>query len=140
MQKAKTVKDIPASKFVAALAEHFKNSGKYKLPVWHDIVKTSSAAQLAPLDEDWYYKRLAAVARRVYLKGGLGSHRLTKCFSRSGKFDTRPRHSVRAAKQPIRSALKALEKNGLVSRKKGAAGRFFTSAGRRELDNVATSI
>lgn len=140
MPKVNTVKDIPASKFIIALSKHFKNSGKYELPTWHDIVKTSSAAQLAPLDEDWYYKRLASVARKIYLNGGIGSNRLSKRYSRSGKFDTRPRHSVRASKKPIRTALKALEKNGLIAKKDGFSGRFVTASGRRELDSVATSI
>merc|ERR1712029_862730 len=45
-----------------------KKSGKVKLPEWVDIVKTNVAKQLAPFDEDWYYTRLASIARHIYIR------------------------------------------------------------------------
>lgn len=140
MSKGTTVKDIPAAKFITALAAHFKNSGKYELPAWHDIVKTSSAKELSPTDADWYYMRLASVARRIYINGGVGVVQLTKHYGSSGKFYTRPSHFVHAARSPIRTALKSLEKTKLIAKKEGVNGRFITSAGRRELDAFAASL
>lgn len=140
MSKGTTVKDIPAAKFITALAAHLKNSGKYELPAWHDIVKTSSARQLAPADADWYYMRLASVVRRVYLNGGIGVVQLTKHYGGSGKFYTRPSHFVAASRSPIRTALQALEKTKLIAKKEGSTGRFITATGRRELDAFAASL
>jgi small subunit ribosomal protein S19e len=40
-------------------------------------VKTSTAKELAPLDDDWLYIRCAAVARRIYLTGHKGVRQLT---------------------------------------------------------------
>ena len=140
MSKATTVKDVPAAKFITALAAHFKNSGKYELPVWHDLVKLSSAKQLCPADADWYYIRLASVARRIYINGGVGVGQLSKHYGGSGKFQTRPSHFVAASRSPIRAAVQALEKTKLIAKKEGSTGRFMTAAGRRELDSFAASL
>jgi hypothetical protein len=79
-----TVKDVPAQQFIAALAAHFKKSSKLELPAWHDLVKTGTFKELCPNDPDWYYVRAAAVARRVYLRGGTGVGE----FSRVNKIKT----------------------------------------------------
>lgn len=52
-----TVKDVPTDKFIKAYAEHLKVSGKFDVPQWVDLVKTSSAKELSPYNSDWYYIR-----------------------------------------------------------------------------------
>ena len=47
-------------------------SGKVKLPEWVDLVKTNVAKELAPYDEDWYYTRLASMARHIYVRSPVG--------------------------------------------------------------------
>merc|ERR1712083_322181 len=74
------VKDVAASDFVIAYAAHLKRIGKIEVPKWADLVKTASFKELAPYDADWYYIRAAAIARRVYLRQGLGVGAFKKIF------------------------------------------------------------
>merc|ERR1711870_167136 len=66
------VKDVDQQVFTKALAAFLKKSGKVKLPEWVDIVKTNVAKELAPYDEDWYYTRLASMARHIYVRSPVG--------------------------------------------------------------------
>ena len=55
-------------------------SGKVKLPEWVDIVKTNVAKELAPYDEDWYYTRLASMARHIYIRSPVGVSTVCKIY------------------------------------------------------------
>jgi len=75
-----TVKDVPAQEFVQAYAQHLKRSGKIRVPKWADLVKTATFKELSPYDPDWYYIRAASIARKVYLRGGLGVGKLRQLY------------------------------------------------------------
>lgn len=139
-KQAATVKDIPAAKFIAALAAHFKTSGKVDVPAWNDLVKTGPNRELPPQSADWYFVRMASIARRVYINSGLGVGALAKSYGGSAAYGVRAKHHRDAARGNIRSALHALEKLTLVAKKDGSKGRYITAAGKRELDTVATRI
>ncbi|KAJ4960803.1 hypothetical protein NE237_020713 [Protea cynaroides] len=72
METARTVKDVSPHEFVKAYSAHLKRSGKMELPHWTDIVKTATFKELAPYDPDWYYVRAASMARKIYLRQGIG--------------------------------------------------------------------
>ena len=55
-------------------------SGKVKLPEWVDLVKTNVAKELAPFDEDWYYTRLASMARHIYIRSPVGVSTVCKIY------------------------------------------------------------
>lgn len=55
-------------------------SGKVKLPEWVDIVKTNVAKELAPYDEDWYFTRVASVARHIYVRSPVGVGTVCKIY------------------------------------------------------------
>jgi len=136
-----TLKDVPAQQFIAALAAHLKKSGKFELPHWHDLVKTSTARELAPLDPDWYYVRAASLLRKVYLRGGIGVGAFSKVYGGSGVRSSASRaHFIRAARGLIRHILKQLETEDLIGKKKDAKGRYITSKGRKDLDTLAGQI
>ena len=59
-------------------------SGKVKLPEWVDLVKTNVAKELAPYDEDWYYTRLASMARHIYVRSPVGVATMTKIYGGKG--------------------------------------------------------
>mmetsp|Transcript_35269 Transcript_35269/g.55423 ORF Transcript_35269/g.55423 Transcript_35269/m.55423 type:complete len:91 (-) Transcript_35269:713-985(-) len=75
-----TVRDVAADKFIAAYSAHLKTTGQIELPRWVDFVKTGINRELAPYDEDWFYVRAAAIARKVYLRPGCGVGGLRKAF------------------------------------------------------------
>ena len=62
--KGSPVKDVPADKFIAKLADHFKRTQEIVPPEWSDIVKTAPFKQLCPNDEDWFYIRAGTLKDR----------------------------------------------------------------------------
>jgi small subunit ribosomal protein S19e len=135
-----TVKDVPAQPFIAALAQHFKKSGKIELPEWHDLIKTSIAKELPPRDPDWYYVRAASLARKVYLRGGTGVGAFTKVKGGANKDGVTPAHFRKAAKGNIRHMLQQLANADIISLRKDKKGRWITKNGQRELDTIAGQL
>ena len=58
----------------------FFRSGKIKLPLYVDFVKTGPHKELSPYDKDWYYIRAASIARHIYLRKGVGIGALAKVY------------------------------------------------------------
>jgi len=137
----RTVRDIPSQEFIGALAAYFKKSNKIDLPEWHDLVKTSVAKEMGPLDPDWYYVRAASLARKVYLRGGVGVGAFTRVYGSRQRRHTYGRfHFRRASKGIIRHILIQLAEQGLIDRKKDKKGRWITTEGRKVLDTVAGQV
>lgn len=125
MAKQATVKDVTPAKFIAAYAAHLKKGGKVTLPAWVDIVKTSANNELAPSDSEWYYIRAAAVARKIYVKGGVGIGSMRRLFGRPVRAGPRPVKAGTSSGSVIRSVLKNLEKLGLVEKDPRGYELFF---------------
>jgi len=139
-KKGITVRDVPSAQFIQAFAEHLKKSGKIELPKYHDYAKTSVAKELPPQNPDWFYIRVAAVARRVYLRPGSGVGGLSRGFGSVNRKGVRPAFYEPANTGIIRHALQALERNNFIGKRKNKKGRYITSEGQRELDTVAGQI
>merc|ERR1711988_1741543 len=92
-----TLKDVSAEAFIKEFAAHVKRSGKVELPSWHNIIKTGHYKELAPYDEDWYYVRLASIARKVYLRQKTGVGALRKVYGGADRRGTCPSHHVIAS-------------------------------------------
>nr|VDD28400.1 unnamed protein product [Brassica oleracea] len=150
----KTVKDVSPHEFVKAYAAHLKRSGKsamrdvdlkleigheIELPAWTDIVKTGKLKELAPYDPDWYYIRAASMARKVYLRGGLGVGAFRRIYGGSKRNGSRPPHFCKSSGGVARHILQQLQTMNIVDLDtKG--GRKITSSGERDLDQVAGRI
>jgi len=55
---------VEPEKFIQAFSQHLKRQGRFELPKWADVVKTSKAKELPPSDPEtwkahghqkWYY-------------------------------------------------------------------------------------
>ncbi|KAI5071307.1 hypothetical protein GOP47_0013558 [Adiantum capillus-veneris] len=139
MATAKTVKDVSPHEFVRAYAAHLKRSGKIEVPSWVDIVKTATFKELAPYDPDWYYVRAASMARKIYLRGGVGVGAFRKIYGGRKSNGSRPSHFGKSSGSIARDVLKQLEKIDIVE-KNPRGGRRITSNGQRDLDQVAGRI
>merc|ERR1711936_1364954 len=126
-----TLKDVSAEAFIKGFAAHVKRSGKVELPSWHNIVKTGHYKELAPYDEDWYYIRLASIARKVYLRQKTGVGALRKVYGGADRRGTRPSHFTTSSGKIIQD----LETMGIVA--KAEKGRMITDEGQRSLDSIA---
>merc|ERR1712076_75461 len=133
------VKDVDQQVFTKALAAFLKKSGKVKLPEWVDIVKTNVAKELAPYDEDWYYTRLASMARHIYVRSPVGVSTMTKIYGVRRNNGSCPSHWRRGSGSIARKGLQALEQLKLVE-KDANGGRKMSSQGRRDLDRIAAQI
>ena len=133
------VRDVAADAFITAYAEHLKNSDKFELPVWADLVKTSTTKELAPYGDDWYYIRAASIARKVYLRPGVGVGALRKWYGCAFKNGVRHQHFKRANAGIIRSVLLQLEEMK-VTEKCESGGRKMTRVGQQDLDRIANAV
>eukprot|EP00873_Tetraselmis_striata_P041150 jgi/Tetstr1/461414/TSEL_006524.t1 len=141
MSSAK-VRDVPADQFIKEYAAHLKANDKLQVPTWVDLVKTGPHKELAPYDPDWYYIRAAAIARRVYLRQGLGTGALRRNFGcRNTNRGTIPEKHALASGGVIRHILKQFEANNLMEKHTGPkGGRKMTPSGQRDLDLIAGRI
>ncbi|KAK9066579.1 hypothetical protein SSX86_013902 [Deinandra increscens subsp. villosa] len=136
---ARTVKDVSPHEFVKAYAAHLKRSGKMELPLWTDIVKTATFKELAPYDPDWYYIRAASMARKIYLRGGLGVGAFQRIYGGRKRNGSAPPHFCKSSGGVARHILQQLQTMNIVDfDTKG--GRKITSNGRRDLDQVAGRV
>jgi small subunit ribosomal protein S19e len=92
-----TVKDLPAAEFIAAFSQYLKKNNLIERPKWADYVKTStgnndntSACELAPLDDDWIYHKVASLARKVYLRPRTGVNLLSHIYGHKYRLPNRP--------------------------------------------------
>ncbi|XP_019166831.1 PREDICTED: 40S ribosomal protein S19-3 [Ipomoea nil] len=139
MEAARTVKDVSPHDFVKAYASHLKRSGKMELPEWTDIVKTGRLKELAPYDPDWYYIRAASMARKIYLRGGIGVGGFQRIYGGSKRNGSAPPHFCKSSGAVARHILQQLQGMNIIDfDPKG--GRRITSNGQRDLDQVAGRI
>merc|ERR1712121_330242 len=132
-----SVKDVDQQKFVVALSAFLKKSGKVRVPEWADIVKTSVAKELAPYDDDWYYTRVASVARHIYVRSPVGVKTITKIYGVRRNNGSTPSLCNSASGEVARKVLHTLEQLKLVT-KDPNGGRVLTPQGRRDLDRIAS--
>jgi small subunit ribosomal protein S19e len=138
-QHGATVKDVSPSEFISAYAAFLKKSGKLEVPKWADLVKTGTFQELAPTNRDWFYVRTAAIARRLYLRGGVGVGALKRGFGGSKRNGSRPAHHASGSGAIARAALKQLQKLKLIELDRNG-GRKITSVGKRDLDRIAQRV
>mmetsp|Transcript_99319 Transcript_99319/g.249041 ORF Transcript_99319/g.249041 Transcript_99319/m.249041 type:complete len:161 (-) Transcript_99319:78-560(-) len=132
----KTVKDVEADKFITAFAQHLKRQGRFEIPKWADVVKTSKAKELPPNDPDWLYTRTASMVRKVYIRGGTGVGGFRKVYGGQFRRGTCTNVFCKSSGKIARYILQQLEEMGLVEQDENG-GRKITKEGQRELDTVA---
>jgi len=138
-RKGATVRDVPAHKWVKAMAQQFKREGKILVPTCTDFIKTSHGRERAPQNPDWYYMRCASVLRRIYKRPGTGYGGLSKAYGNRKNRGSMPERTIRAATGPIHWACKSLEGLKLIAKGKGK-GRIVTPEGRKKADTVAFNV
>jgi small subunit ribosomal protein S19e len=134
-----TAYDVPAEKLIDRLVEDLRKKGSFTPPEWADVVKTGVHRERAPVNQDWWYKRVAAVLRKVYVNGPIGTEQLAALFGGRVDKGSAPYHAWTGSRSIIRLSLKQLESAGLVQ-KDGKKGRKVTPAGQKLLNNLSHEV
>lgn len=134
-----TVYDVPANAVIDAAAKALRKVDAVAPPEWAAFVKTGIHREKPPVEADWWYLRVAAVLRKVYVDGPIGTERLREHFGGFRDRGSKPNHAVKGSGSVARKALQQLETAGLVQNVQ-SQGRVVTPAGRKLLDNAAHEI
>ncbi len=134
-----TVYDVPPGLLIEKLREQLQAEGKIKPPEWAKFSRTGVHTEKAPVQADWWYRRVAAVLRKVYVNGPVGSTRLAAEFGGRRDDGSAPYHPRRGSRSVAREAMQQLESLGYLS-KLEKKGRSITPAGRKLLDRMAHEI
>lgn len=132
-----TVYEVPPDKLIEELANKLKEAN-IEMPDWAMFVTTGIHREKAPVEEDWWYKRVASVFRKVYIMGPVGASRLAAEYG--GKVDrgTKRYHAAKGSRSIIRKSFQELEKLGYIKTEK--KGRVVTEQGRAYLDKLSGSL
>lgn len=131
-----TAYDVPANLLIEKIAEKLKKMEACKPPEWAPFVKTAIHKEKAPLDPDWWHTREAAILRKVYVHGPIGTMHLRAKFSGPKDRGSKPYRVALGSGAIIRNALQQLENAELLKTVKGK-GRELTPKGRSLMDNTA---
>lgn len=88
---------MSAQEFIEAFAQYLKKNNLIERPAWVDLVKLSTSNtifnagnELAPLNEDWLYYRVASLARKIYLRPRAGVRLLSHIYGGLKRGNCRP--------------------------------------------------
>mmetsp|Transcript_32179 Transcript_32179/g.44115 ORF Transcript_32179/g.44115 Transcript_32179/m.44115 type:complete len:162 (+) Transcript_32179:49-534(+) len=132
------IKDVEASLWIKAFADHLKAQGQLDIPDFVDYAKTGTSRILPPQDPDWFYVKAAAILRRVYIRPFTGIGGLRKVFGNTWG-QSRPLHFRKASGGVIRHVLHSLEKLKLLA-KSDDGGRVITKNARQDCDRIAMKV
>ena len=134
-----TVYDVPHDLLVEAVASDLRKAVQTQPPSWAPFVKTGVHREKSPSQSDWWHTRLAAVLRKVYLRGPVGTERLAGEFGGSRDGGSSPYHPRKGSRSVVRTCLTQLEELGYV-KKEDKSGRSITPKGQSYLDGKARQI
>lgn len=126
-------------KLIRKLASYLKEAQLVKPPPWALFVKTGVHKERPPEDPDWWYIRCAAIMRKLFLKGPLGTSRLRTMYGGRHRRGHRPPKFAKGSGSIIRKVLQQLEAAGLAT-KLGNKGRVLTDRGRELVLEAARSV
>jgi small subunit ribosomal protein S19e len=134
-----TVFDVPPEALIPKVADKLKQVAEIQPPEWAPFVKTGPHREKPPEKPDWWHTRMAAILRKVYVNGPVGTSRLSASFGGARDRRDSPNKAVKGSGSISRKGLQQLEKAGLISNIKGK-GRIVTPKGRKFLDNAAHEV
>src|SRR3989442_15748321 len=88
-----TAYDVPPGLLIERLKDRLQAEGKIKPPEWAPFARTRVNTEKAPVQKDWWYRRGAAVLRKVYLHRPVGTTPLAAAFGRGRASGPRPKHT-----------------------------------------------
>ncbi len=134
-----TAFDVPPGLLIERLKDRLQADGKIKPPEWAPFARTGVHTEKAPTQSDWWYRRVAAVLRKVYIHGPIGTTHLAAEFGGRRDDGSAPYHPRRGSRSIAREAMQQLESLGLLA-KTEKKGRTISAQGRKLLDSLSHEI
>lgn len=137
-----TIYDVDPNDLIEKAAEGLKDIKEIEPPVWAGYAKTGRHKERPPMEQDWWYKRTAAVLRYVYRIGPIGVAKLRSRYGGKRNRGVKPSRFYKGSGSVTRKVLQQLEKAGFLKKaEKGVhKGRIITPKGKSFLDKVATKL
>jgi small subunit ribosomal protein S19e len=135
-----TVFDVPAEPLIRRVADKLKAMKEFTPPEWAPYVKTGITRERAPEGKDWWHVRVAAVLRKVYVNGPIGTERLSAMFGGAVDRGSAPNIAKKGSRSIVRESLQQLEKAELVGKAEANRGRIVLSKGKSLLDDMAHEV
>lgn len=132
-----TVYDVKAEPLIQEVAKELED--EFEAPEWTDYAKTGSHKERPPQQDNWYHIRSAAILRKIYMDGPLGTSKLRTIYGGRKNKGHKPEHHVDASGKVIRTALQNLEEAGLLEEVEGE-GRQITEKGQSFLDDKSNDV
>jgi small subunit ribosomal protein S19e len=131
-----TTHNIKPAELIERAVKRLKELEEFKAPEWSKFVKTSTARERPPVQEDWWYFRVASIMRKLYLLGPIGVNKLKRKYGGRKNRGHKPEKYFEGSGKIIRTILIQLEKAGLAEKKevKNHKGRVLTKKGKSFLD------
>lgn len=133
-----TVYDVPADHIIRAVAEELKKRKEITPPAWAAFAKTGVHKEMPPEDPDWWFIRVAAVLRRVYVDGPIGVERMRSFYGGNKNRGSKPNAFRKGSGSVLRKSVQQLEAAGLIIHDK--TGRKVSPAGMAFLDAFAMEV
>lgn len=133
-----TVYDVPADRFIAALAAELRTRPEINPPDWALFAKTGAHKEMPPEDPAWWFVRVASIMRRVYIDGPVGVERMRTFYGGKQDRGSRPGKFRKGSGSILRKALQQLEAAGFITHDK--TGRKISPKGASFMDTVAHGL
>ncbi len=133
-----TVYDVPADHIIRRSAEELRKRKEIVPPAWAAFAKTGAHKEMPPEDPDWWFIRVAAVLRRVYVDGPMGVERMRSFYGGNKNRGSRPNAFRKGSGSILRKSFQQLEAAGLIIHDK--TGRKISPAGMAFLDNLSQEV
>lgn len=130
-----TAYDVPAATLIETIAAELKPLPEILPPSWAPFVKTGVNRELPPENPDWWYIRSAAVLRKVYLRGPIGTRRLKSLYGGRMNRGVKAEKARSGSGSVARHVLQQLENARLVETVPN--GRQITARGMSFVDGAA---
>lgn len=136
------IHDVNATELIHRSAGELKKVEQMKPPAWAPFAKTGISRERPPVQDDWWHIRAAAILRKLFMHGPIGTSKLTVQFGGKKNRGHQPEKSFPASGNHIRKILQQLEKAGLAKKaEKGVhKGRVITPQGQKLLEAIAGQL
>lgn len=136
------VYEVSPRALIDKCAEELKQISSMTPPEWASFVKTGVSKERPPVRLDWWYVRMAAVFRKIYINGPIGVSKLRTAFGSKQNRGFAPERFKQSGGSHLRMMLQQLENEGFLKKvEKGVhKGRILTPKGKIFLEKIAENI